>query len=612
MPSPEPSTKTGERRIHALPEQLINQIAAGEVIERPASVVKELVENSLDAGAGRIEVSVEQGGVKTIRVVDDGLGIHADDLPLALTRHATSKLDSLADLERVASMGFRGEALPSIASVARTTLTSRRRGADKAWRVAEDGGLSPAAHPQGTTVEVRDLFFNTPARRKFLRTEKTEFGHIEQVVRRLALARFDVGFRLAHNRRDLFNLPPARERPEQERRISDLLGSAFLEQSLYFAHEGAGMRLWGWVGLPTFSRSQADMQHFYVNGRMVRDRLVTHAVRQAYSDVLFHGRHPAYVLYLQIDPVLVDVNVHPTKHEVRFREGRQVHDFLFRTLHQVVADTRPGAGGEAPPAAAPDFPTAGSRPVEPPPGASPRPRPLPGLQVRESIPSYRLDLAAQAPPVAAHQAADTRPPAQGGPEDEVPPLGYAIGQLKGIYILAQNAEGLVVVDMHAAHERITYERLKTALEGDGVRRQPLLVPVSLKVGTREVALAEEHREVLAALGLEVDALGRETLVIRALPVHLQGADAERLMRDVLSDLAVHGTSDRVRREILDVLATMACHGSVRANRRLTLEEMNALLRDMERTERANQCNHGRPTWVQLGLGELDKWFKRGQ
>jgi len=606
MAKPLSSATSDQRRIHSLPEQLVNQIAAGEVVERPASVVKELIENSLDAGAQRIEVAVEQGGVKVIRVVDDGEGIHADDLPLALTRHATSKLESLAELERIASMGFRGEALPSIASVARLTVTSRRRGEAEAWRVKEDGRQSPAPHPQGTTVEVRDLFFNTPARRKFLRTEKTEFGHIDQVVRRLALARFDVGFRLSHNRRDVFNLPPALDRPGMESRIAELLGSAFLEQSLFFTHEGAGMRLWGWVGLPTFSRSQADMQHFYVNGRMVRDRLVTHAVRQAYADVLFHGRHPVYVLYLEIDPVLVDVNVHPTKHEVRFREGRLVHDFLFRTLHQVVADTRPGGCDGESATLGNRTATAHPAPSSVSPSVPPRPRALPGLHVRESVPSYRLDLAAQSP------AAIASSPEAFLDEKEAPPLGFAIGQLQGIYILAQNVEGLVVVDMHAAHERITYERMKSALEGDGVRRQPLLVPVSVRVGPREVALVEEHRSVLTSLGLEVDALGRETLVVRTLPVFLQGADAERLLRDVLSDLAIHGTSDRVEREILDVLATMACHGSVRANRRLTLEEMNALLRDMERHERTNQCNHGRPTWVQLGLGDIDKWFKRGQ
>lgn len=603
MSTAQPSPAGKPRRIGALPDELVNQIAAGEVVERPASVVKELAENSLDAEARRVDVAVEQGGVKVIRVTDDGLGIHVDDMALALARHATSKLSTLGELERIASMGFRGEALPSIASIARLALTSRCRGASQAWRLAADAPVAPAAHPEGTTVEVHDLFFNTPARRKFLRSEKTEFGHIEQIVRRLAMARFDVAFRLTHNRREVFNLAPALERGHRERRLSVVLGQSFVDHALFFTHDGAGMRLWGWVAQPTFSRSQADMQYFYVNGRTVRDRLVTHAVRQAYDDVLFHGRHPAYVLFLELDPALVDVNVHPTKHEVRFREARLVHDFLFRTLHQVIADTRPGAGGGAVEGEAA------------PPCASPRPDPdravgpavyqgAFGLAVRDVPRPYDLDISVQQPSSVAE------PPATAAAG--MPPLGFAIGQLHGIYILAQNAEGLIVVDMHAAHERITYERLKGALDAEGIRSQPLLVPVPVRVGPREVRLAAEHGALLADLGLEVDALGGDTLVVRALPVQLSGADAEKLLRDVLSDLAVHGASDRVRREIHEMLATMACHGSVRANRRLGFDEMNALLRNMERTERANQCNHGRPTWIQLSVSDLDKWFKRGQ
>ena len=571
-------------------------------MERPASVVKELVENSLDAGARSIDVAVEQGGVRKIRVTDDGSGIHPDDIALALSRHATSKILGLDELDRIATMGFRGEALPSIASVARLSLTSCRRGVAQGWRVGPNDGPAPAAHPEGTTVEVADLFYNTPARRKFLRTEKTEFGHVEQVVRRLALARTDVGIRLSHNRRETLRLAPASDQAQTERRLRSLLGAEFVDHSLHFSHEAAGMRLRGWLALPTFSRSQADMQHFYVNGRMVRDRLVTHAVRQAYSDVLFHGRHPAYVLFLELDPVLVDVNVHPTKHEVRFREGRLVHDFLFRTLHEVISGTRPAAGDTVTVVSA-RVPDAHPRQAGEPPPVQQSPL---VLGVRESVASYRLDFAAQQPAARAGE-----PPGE-APAQEAPPLGFALGQLSGVYILAQNAQGLVVVDMHAAHERVTYERMKAALEGEGIRRQPLLVPVPVRVSPREVALAEEHSDVLASAGLELDTLGGETLVVRALPVHLQGADAERLLRDVLSDLAVHGTSERIQRETLDILAAMACHGSVRANRRLTLEEMNALLRDMERTERANQCNHGRPTWIQVPLGDLDKWFKRGQ
>jgi DNA mismatch repair protein MutL len=582
------------RQIRLLPPQLIDQIAAGEVVERPASVVKELVENALDAGATRIEVDAEQGGAKLLRVRDDGHGIARDELVLALSRHATSKVASLEELERVGTLGFRGEALPSIASVSRLSLTSHAAGADAGWRL--EGGASdavPAAHPRGTTVEVRDLFYNTPARRKFLRAEKTEFDHIEQTVRRLALARFDVAFALRHNRREAFVAEPAPERASQERRLAALLGPGFVEHCVHLEHEAAGLRLSGWVGLPAFARAQADLQFFYVNGRMVRDRLVTHAVRAAFQDVLHHGRHPAYVLYLAIDPLLVDVNVHPAKHEVRFREGRLVHDFLFRTLHQVLAQPLPQAQATAAPAVARD----------PVPGAVPPPdqRGL-GLAVAESAFAYRAALDWQAP----------ASPASAASAGELPPLGFALAQLHGVYVLAQSAEGLIVVDMHAAHERVTYERLKAAQATRGIASQPLLVPVTLAVSRREADLAEEEGELLFRLGLAVDRLGPETLVVRAVPVLLQGVDAERLLRDVLADFATHGTSTRVGEALNGVLATMACHGAVRANRRLTLDEMNALLRDIERTERSGQCNHGRPTWTRLGLAELDRLFLRGR
>ncbi|MEW8013606.1 MAG: DNA mismatch repair endonuclease MutL [Candidatus Sedimenticola endophacoides] len=606
-------------RIHSLPPQLVNQIAAGEVVERPASVIKELVENSLDAGARRIEVEVEQGGVKLIRVRDDGRGIVRDDLALALSRHATSKIRSLQELERVASMGFRGEALPSIASVSRLTLTSRAEGQEAGWQVSGDGGARveepvPAAHPVGTTLEVRDLFYNTPARRKFLRTEKTEFGHLETQLKRLAMSRFDVGFTLRHNRREVLALPAADNRMERERRLSELLGPAFLEQVLYLEEERLGLRLHGWVARPAFSRSQSDMQYFYVNGRMVRDRLVTHGVRQAFRDVLHHGRHPAYVLYLELDPVLVDVNVHPTKHEVRFRDGRLVHDFLFRTLHSVLSETRPGAGEERI-----DRETGELLPGADPAPSAPQPRESGGsppregawqppltLQVRDRPAGYRASMNLQRPP----PAPQAPPPDTDG--GQVPPLGYALAQLKGIYILAENRDGLVLVDMHAAHERITYERFKGAVDDGGIASQPLLVPVSVRVSSREADLAEQRRAVFERLGMEVGRLGSETLVVRAIPVLLRGADAERLLRDLLADLVVFGASDRIREEIDTVLATMACHGSVRANRRLSVAEMNALLRDMERTRRSDQCNHGRPTWIQLPLADLDKLFMRGQ
>ncbi len=597
-------------RIHALPSQLVNQIAAGEVVERPASVVKELVENSLDAGATAIEIDVVQGGIKRLRVRDDGMGMSVDDLPRAVSRHATSKVASLADLEAVQSMGFRGEALPSIASVSRLTLISREEGEEQAWRLdTQTGETMPAAHPQGTTVDVEDLFFNTPARRKFLKTEKTEFRHLEQVVRRLALARFNVAFKLNHNGRLVFSTRRAETLAEQEKRIGELLGSAFLEQSLHFEHAAAGLELHGWVGLPAFSRSQADMQHFFVNGRMVRDKLVTHAIRQAYQDVLYQGRHPAYVLFLQLAPQMVDVNVHPAKHEVRFRESRLVHDFLFRTLHQVLADVRPGDK------LAPPISKTGPGQLAAPAIETPACSPAAAGQLREDRAVYQATLQWQMP-----QQTASRPSAPASQQLEserisstdAPPLGYALAQLQGIYILAQNAAGLVIVDMHAAHERITYEGLKKALHDQGIRRQPLLVPVAVKVSPREVQLADEQRETLLNLGLELDQLDQETLVVRSLPVLLDGADAEGLVRDLLADLVTHGSSVRIREAINEVLSTMACHGSVRANRRLSIEEMNALLRGIERTERSGQCNHGRPTWTQLSLHELDKLFLRGR
>ncbi len=516
-------------------------------------------------------------------------------------------------------MGFRGEALPSIASVSRLSLSSRAAEAEHAWQVetiGEGGDIEPrpVAHAPGSSVDVRDLFYNTPARRKFLKTEKTEFGHVELVLRRLALGHFDVGFVLNHNGREVFGSAACRDASGRERRLIDLLGKPFLDSALGFEHEAAGLRLEGWVAQPTFSRAQADMQYFYVNGRMVRDKLVTHAVRQAYQDVLYHGRHPAYVIYLRLDPVLVDVNVHPTKHEVRFREGRLVHDFIFRTLHQVLAETRPadqlsnavepGQGGTAPAAPASSGGVVSTAPLQ---------RPMP-LQIRESASSYRASLEWQRPPTDALGAAvavetEVETTVDGA---AVPPLGFPLAQLHGVYILSQNAQGLVLVDMHAAHERITYERMKQAFEADGIRSQPLLVPVSVKVSRREVDLAIEQQALMAELGLEVDRLDTETLVIRAVPVQLREVDAEQLLRDLLADLVVHGRSERVREEINQILSTLACHGSVRANRRLTREEMNALLRDIERTERSGQCNHGRPTWTQLSLAELDRLFLRGR
>ena len=590
--------------IRLLPPQLINQIAAGEVVERPASVIKEVLENSLDAGARRIELDIEQGGKALMRVRDDGVGILREDLALALARHATSKIASLEDLEQVASLGFRGEALPSIASVSRLTLTSRTAQNETGWRISGDGSerpiqAEPAAHPTGTTVEIRDLFFNTPARRKFLRADATEFKHIEDVVRRIALSRFNVDITVVHNQRPLWRLPAAEARVQREQRLAKLCGQPFVEQSLYVEHAAAGLRLSGWIAQPTFSRSQADLQYFFVNGRMVRDKLIAHAVRQAYQDVLFHGRHPAFVLYLELDPTTVDVNVHPAKHEVRFRDSRLIHDFLFRSLHEALANDRPASSVSN--SVAVD--TAAARPWS-------QQQAMP-LRVNQELTAYAALHPRPASPIAsvdggAAAALETEP------DVGTPPLGYALAQLHGIYILAQNAQGLVLVDMHAAHERITYEGLKRAYENDGIRAQPLLVPVTLAVSEREAAVAEEAAALFAELGLEVDRLGPERLVVRQVPALLRQADVPALVRDVLSDLMAHGVSTRLREAHNAVLSSMACHGSVRANRQLTAIEMNALLRDMERTERSGQCNHGRPTWVQLRLDELDRLFLRGQ
>ncbi|MDL5594530.1 DNA mismatch repair endonuclease MutL [Bacillus subtilis] len=623
------------RRIHLLSPRLANQIAAGEVVERPASVIKELLENSLDAGARRIDVEVEQGGVKLLRVRDDGCGIPSDDLPLALARHATSKIRDLDDLERVMSLGFRGEALASISSVARLTMTSRTADADQAWQVETEGRdmearVQPAAHPVGTSVEVRDLFFNTPARRKFLRAEKTEFEHLQEVIRRLALARFDVAFHLRHNGKTIFALHEARDEISRARRVASVCGSAFLEQALPIQVERNGLHLWGWVGLPTFSRSQADLQYFYVNGRMVRDKLVVHAVRQAYRDVLYNGRHPTFVLFLELDPAAVDVNVHPTKHEVRFREGRTVHDFLYGTLHRALGEVRPEDQLAAPAAVAPvvrptgleagEFGPQGEmslaanvleRPVAEPAwrptassgGYAPPSRPAGPVGTAEARAAYREYFA---------PLPDSAPVSLPESQGDIPPLGYALAQLKGIYILAENAQGLVLVDMHAAHERITYERLKIAMASEGLKGQPLLVPESLAVSQREADCAEEHAAWFQRLGFELQRLGPESLAIRQTPALLKQAEASQLVRDVLSDLLEYGTSDRIQAHLNELLATMACHGAVRANRRLTVPEMNGLLRDMEQTERSGQCNHGRPTWTQLGMDDLDKLFLRGR
>src|SRR5579885_1040491 len=606
--------------IRPLSPELVNQIAAGEVIERPASVVKELVENSLDAGATKIEIDIAQGGARLIRVRDDGAGIPCDELPLALAAHATSKIASFEDLTRVASMGFRGEALASITSVSRLQLTSRTRDAEHAWRIeaagARLGAPQPASGAVGTCVEVHDLFHAVPARRKFLRAERTEFGHIDELVKSLALARPGIEFRLSHNCKPSRLLKPAHDAEARLARAAELLGSNFAENCLALEHAAAGMALHGWVGSPTASRTQADQQYFYVNGRLVRDRVVAHAVRQAYADVLFHGRHPAFVLFLQLDPQGVDVNVHPAKSEVRFREARLVHDFLFRTLHEVIAATRAGANGRDSSLVffrASDLTSEARRKLADAEKDLLRNFESPPTTVQQS----GLGLAVREPRSDAYARLLGTPPAVPAPlpqtrDDEAPPLGYALAQLSGIYILAENAHGLVLVDMHAAHERITYEKLKAACERDGVQSQGLLVPLPVSVSESEAAAAEEHASALAEVGLEIDRSGPRQITVRRIPVLLESADAVQLARDVLGELEQHGHSRMLAELQNELLATMACHSAVRAHRRLTIPEMNALLREMEATERSGQCNHGRPTWTQVSIAELDKLFLRGR
>jgi DNA mismatch repair protein MutL len=597
--------------IRQLPDTLINQIAAGEVVERPASVVKELVENALDAGARRIDIDLEEGGVRLIRIRDDGDGIDAADLPLAIQRHATSKIASLDDLEAVATLGFRGEALPSIASVSRFSMISRRDGNAHGAALDVEGGrvgsVAPKPHPRGTTVEVRDLFFNVPARRKFLRAERTELGHIEEWLRSLALARPDVELRVSHNGK-----PSRRYRPLSEARdgasaspdrLLETLGEEFARNALRIEHQGAGLRLHGWIARPAYNRASADQQYLYVNGRSVRDRSVAHAVKQAYADVLFHGRQPAYVLFLELDPRGVDVNVHPAKHEVRFRDARLIHDFVYRTLHEALAETRAGAATAF---ADPQPPTASTARA-----SWSMPQSNLALRVDEARHGYAAlhahdrTITGEPPSIAAMAMAD--------PADAtLPPLGHAIAQLHGIYILAETADGLIVIDMHAAHERIGYEKLKAAHDGVGVRTQPLLVPQTVAVSEREAGIAEREHAVLAELGFEVSRSGPQSLLLRSVPALLADGDVEALLRDVLADLREHGESRRIHAARDELLGTMACHAAVRAHRRLTVPEMNALLREMEATERSGQCNHGRPTWARFSLGEIDRWFLRGR
>lgn len=596
------------QRIALLDQRLANQIAAGEVVERPASVVKEMLENALDAGAKRITIDVDAGGTRLIRIADDGHGIHAEDLTLALARHATSKISEPGDLTAIETLGFRGEALASIASVSRLTLTTNADNAgSEGWAVQVSGSdmtaeVTPAPRPRGTTVEVRDLFFNTPARRKFLRTERTEYLKIEEVVRKISLSHPDVGFYLNHNGKQVRQYSG----DDEAHRIASIFGKAFLDNAIYFSEERAGMELRGWIGLPTYSRSQADQQFFFVNGRVIRDKVITHAVKQGYADVLYHGRNPVFSLFLSINPALVDVNVHPTKHEVRFRESRDVHDFIFRTIHRVLAEVRPAEGdiigaegGSSLMQQASQLQQPAQAPMSFGYGSSNRAFSGPAVGEQVSVYSEMF-------------ARDEAPQLPAGDDGEMPPLGYALAQLHGIYILAENRNGLILVDMHAAHERITYEHLKKACDAEGIKSQPLLVPLSISVSEGEADLLVEKSQELGGLGIEVDRASEESIIVRAIPTLLAKTDVESLVRDVISDLAEFGESQRVQQHRDELLSTMACHGSVRANRRLSLPEMNALLRDMEETERSGQCNHGRPTWCEMGLGELDSLFLRGR
>ena len=602
--------------IHLLSDQLISQIAAGEVVERPASALKELLENSLDAGSTEINVSLTQGGVKQLRVADNGVGVAFDDLGLALKRHATSKINSLDDLENVASLGFRGEALASIASISRTQLISRHGNEKHAWRIGSDGAdvgsPEPAALDAGTIVEVNDLYFNTPARRKFLKTEATEFGHCEDAFKRIALSRPDVGFMLQHNGRALMRLSAA----EPKKRFVDVLGADFAAEALMVDEASAGLRFWGMTAKPTFSRHSRDTQYVYVNGRFVRDKLISHAIRQAYQDVMHGDRHPAFVLFLELDPSLVDVNVHPAKTEVRFRDGQAVHRFIFHALNKALAA----------PTSESSLVTASQAPSNPFTPSSESVRPYPTFQ-------SQMDLRAQQsstnysntdfyqklfgdikPQVPIEGAGETSEPFASQHQDH--PLGFAVGQLHGIYVLAQNHLGLVVVDMHAAHERIMYEQLKNALDKESVAMQPLLLPLSFQADRLEVATVEDELSKgqgnLKQLGFDIAVLSPTTLAVRAVPVMLKDADAVALARDVLKDLREYGASRALTERRNEMLGTMACHAAVRANRSLTIPEMNALLRDMEATERSGQCNHGRPTWFQVTMNELDKMFMRGK
>lgn len=593
--------------VKKLPNQLIDQIAAGEVIERPASVVKELVENALDAGATQIIIEVQQGGQKAIKITDNGSGLYKEDMALALQRHATSKIKSLEELESLSSLGFRGEALPSIASVSRFEITSRHQSAESAWQIKCHGGeiqnIKPAAHPVGTTVSVHDLFFNTPARRRFLKTERTEFLRIDELIKRISLSCFSVSFRLIHNSKIVRNSTAKNGQKSQQHRIIELCGKDFMQNSIKIEEQRKDFKLSGWVAKPNWSRAQADRQFFYINGRMIKDKLIAHAIRQAYQDVLFHGRYPAFVLYLEIQPELVDVNVHPTKHEVRFRDSKGVYDFIFGSIHKTLAETRATHAETIQKMQVTNhtYPTGTQANFHF------------GAQTNQSANHQYTQFINES--TGQYKTTNTTQPHQqnnNNQNSDIPPLGYAKAQIHGIFILAENQHGLIIVDMHAAHERITYEHMKEKFKKDALKNQKLLVPITVNVSRREVDIVEKQQLWFNKLGFQIQISGEESIVIRKIPALLAQADVESLVKDVLSELLALGNSSIIENHINEIMATMACHGSVRANRILSIMEMNALLRDMENTARSDQCNHGRPTWVQLDIKQLDKLFLRGQ
>ena len=593
------------KTIQKLPDNLINQIAAGEVIERPASVIKELIENSIDATASEIVIDIEKGGIQHIQIRDNGTGINQNQLAVALTRHATSKISTLEDLHNIHTLGFRGEALPSIASISRLSISSNTESTNQGWSLQTEGGsgdekIKPAAHQKGTTVQVNDIFYNTPARRKFLRTEKTEYSHCEQVIKRLALSNFHISFTLRHNQKTIYILPASQSIDDKVKRLEKIIGKSFVENAIYVEHSHDNMKLHGWIAAPTYSRNQPDMQYQYVNDRHIRDKTFAHAVKLAYQDVLYHGRHPAYVLYLDVASDTVDVNAHPAKHEVRFHNTRSIHDFVRQTVKHALSEIRPAS--------------IDTKHLS---------RLIPEEKNSTTVQTYistssppprsqfkTLYSSAMAEPQANYTTSIERQPQN--QQQDIPLLGYAIAQLHGVYILSQNESGLVLVDMHAAHERVVYEKLKSTQDIENISRQQLLVPLKIVVTEQEATQANDYQDVFYSFGFEINRIGDTAISVRSIPTILTHVDIPELIRDILADLQKNKLSTRVEESRNEILSSIACHGSIRANRSLTIHEMNALLRSMEETERSNQCNHGRPTWIQLSINDLDKLFLRGR